>query len=212
VTRGQRGFTLVEVVIALTIVATLLVISFAGLRVGLAAWQRGDERGEVLERSRSVNQIITRTLGSAFPYQTAAMGREAAKLLFEGAADRVAFVTSTPPFPGADPIAFTAVTLGLSKGAAPGLALTQKALPNEKPFDSALTPVFVDGAVTGIRFRYLKDSKGQFKDSKGQWTDQWDGATEKILPISIEVTLTILQAGRPVEQPPLVVSLPVTTS
>ena len=40
-TRRQRGFTLVEVIIALTIVATLLVITFAGLRVGLAAWQRG---------------------------------------------------------------------------------------------------------------------------------------------------------------------------
>jgi len=134
-----------------------------------------------------------------------AIGRETAKLLFEGTTDRVAFVTSTPPFPGPDPIAFTAVTLGLSKGAAPGLALTQKALPNEKPFDPALTPAFVDGVVTGVRFRYLKDSKGQ-------WTDEWDGATEKILPLSIEVTLTILQAGRPVEQPPLVVSLPVTTS
>jgi prepilin-type N-terminal cleavage/methylation domain-containing protein len=210
VTRGQRGFTLMEVVIALTIVATLLVISFAGLRVGLAAWQRGDERGQVLERSRSVNQIITRTLGSAFPYQTAAIGRETAKLLFEGAPDRVAFVTSIPPFPGAVPIAFTAVTLGLSKGEAPGLALTQKALPNEKPFDPALTPVCVDGVVTAVRFRYLKAS--DLKTAKGEWTDQWDGASEKILPLSIEVTLTILQAGRPVEQPPLVVSLPVTTS
>jgi prepilin-type N-terminal cleavage/methylation domain-containing protein len=206
VTREQRGFTLVEVVIALTIVATLLVISFAGLRVGLAAWQRGDERGQILERARSVNQIITRTLGSAYPYQAAAIGREAAKVLFEGGPDRVAFVTPAPPFPGPEPIAFTAVTLGLSKAAAaPGLALTQKALPNDKPFDAALTPVFVDGAVTGVRFRYLKDTKGQ-------WTDEWDAATEKTLPLSIEVTLTILQAGRPVEQPALVVSLPVTTS
>ncbi len=204
-TREQRGFTLVEVVIALTIVATLLVVSFAGLRVGLAAWQRGDERGQILERSRSVNQIITRTLGFAYPYQTAAIGREAAKLLFEGAPDRVAFVTSAPPFPGPDPMAFTAVTLGLSKAAAPGLALTQKALPNDKPFDTALTPVFVDAVVTGVRFRYLKDSKGQ-------WTDQWDAAAEKALPLSIEVTLTILQAGRSVEQPPLVVSLPMTAS
>src|SRR5262249_16796544 len=61
-TRKPRGFTLVEVVIALTIVATLLVVLFAGLRVGIAAWQRGDERSQALERARSVNQIVTRTL------------------------------------------------------------------------------------------------------------------------------------------------------
>jgi len=204
-TRRERGFTLVEVVIALTIVATLLVITFAGLRVGLAAWQRGDERGQALERARSVTQIITRTLGAAYPYQVAAAGREPARVLFEGAADRVGFVTAAPPFPGAEPVAFTAVTLGLSTGAAPGLALTQKVLPNDKPFDAGLVPVFVDGAVTGVRFRYLKNTTGE-------WTNTWDAAAEKTLPLSIEVTLTILQAGRSVEQPPLIVSVPVTPS
>src|SRR6267143_1326120 len=63
VTRGRRrGFTLIEVVIALTIVATLLVVMFAGLRVGLAAWQRGEERAELLERTRSLAQVLTRAL------------------------------------------------------------------------------------------------------------------------------------------------------
>jgi len=152
-----------------------------------------------------VTQIITRTLGAAYPYQVAAVGREPARVLFEGAADRVGFVTAVPPFPGAEPVAFTAVTLGLSTGPAPGLALTQKVLPNDKPFDPGLAPIFVDGAVSGVRFRYLKNTTGE-------WTSTWDAAAEKTLPLSIEVTLTILQAGRSVEQPPLIVSVPVTTS
>ncbi len=203
-TREERGFTLVEVVIALTIVATLLVVLFAGLRVGLAAWQRGDERSQALERARSVNQVVTRALAGAYPYQAAATGREPARLLFEGEPERVAFATTVAPFPSADPVAFTAVTLAVTTGAGGGLALTQKVLPNEKPFDAELRPVFVDGAVTRIRFRYLKEANGE-------WTDRWDAASEKVLPVSIEVTLTIVQAGHAVEQPPLIVSVPVAS-
>jgi prepilin-type N-terminal cleavage/methylation domain-containing protein len=203
-TREQRGFTLVEVVIALTIMATLLVVLFAGLRVGLTAWQRGDERSQALERARSVNQVVTRTLAGTYPFQAASTGQEPARLLFEGEPERVAFATTVPPLPSADPVAFTAVTLTLTTGAGGGLAVTQKVLPNDKPFDKDLRPLFVEGAVTRIRFRYLKDAKGE-------WTDHWDAAVEKVLPMSIEVTLTIVQGGHAVEQPPLIVSVPVTS-
>lgn len=202
-TRRQRGFTLMEVVIALTIVATLLVIMFSGLRVGLAAWQRGDERAQALERTRGITQVITRALGAAYPYQASGTRNERPRLLFEGEPWRVAFVTAAPPFPAADPVAFTAITLAQTAGHLPGLAVTQKILPNEKPFDAGLEPLVVDGAVTGVRFRYLKESTGE-------WTARWDAAREKALPLAVEVTLTVLQAGRAVEQPPQVVSVPVT--
>jgi prepilin-type N-terminal cleavage/methylation domain-containing protein len=200
----QRGFTLVEVVIALTIVATLLVVMFGGLRVGLAAWQRGDERAEVLERARSITQIVTRTLGAAHPYMTSAQGGETPRILFEGAPDRVAFVTAAPPFPTAAPIAFTAVTLSQDAGPVPGLAVRQKPLPNEKPFDSGLQPALVEGTVSDVRFRYLRESDRA-------WADRWDAGQEKALPLAVEITLAIVQAGRSAQQPPLIVSLPVRT-
>jgi len=201
----QRGFTLVELVIALTIVATMLVVTFGSLRVGMAAWQRGDERAAVLERARSLALIITRSLGAAYPYTTSREGGEAPRLLFEGAPDRVAFVTAVPPFPMAAPIAMTAVTLSQDAGSAPGLALRQKPLPNADPFDPGLQPSLVDGAVSDVHFRYLRESDRA-------WTDRWDPVQEKVLPLAVEMTLTIIQAGRGgLQQPPLVVSLPVTT-
>ena len=198
----QRGFTLVEVVIALTIVATLLVVMFGGLRVGLAAWQRGDERAEVLDRARSLTQIVTRTLGAAHPYMTSRQGGEAPRLLFEGAPDRVAFVTSAPPFPTAAPIAFTAVTLSQDAGPVPGLAVRQKPLPNQEPFDRGLQPALVDGTISDVRFRYLRELDRA-------WTETWDTAQEKALPLAVEITLSIVQAGRSTPQPPLMVTLPV---
>jgi len=197
----QRGFTLVEVVIALTIAATLLVVMFAGLRVGLAAWQRGDERAEALQRTRSITQIVIRTLAAAHPYQMSATGQEPARLLFEGEPDRVAFVTAAAPFPLAEPIAYTAVTLSQDAGA--GLAIRQKPLPNDKPFER-LPPTVVDGSVTAIAFRYLRDADRT-------WTDRWDAAVEKALPVAIEATLSITQASHTVQQPPLLISFPVTT-
>ena len=200
----QRGFTLVEVVIALTIVATLLVVMFGSLRVGLAAWQRGDERAEVLDRARSITQIVTRTLGAAHPYMSSAQGGEAARLLFEGTPDRVAFVTAAPPFPTAAPIAFTAVALSQDAGPAPGLAVRQASLPNAVPFDRGLQPALVEGTVGDVRFRYLRESDRV-------WTERWDAAQENALPLAVEVTLTIVQAGRGAPQPPLIVSLPVRT-
>jgi general secretion pathway protein J len=200
----QRGFTLVEVVIALTIVATLLVVMFGGLRAGLTAWQRGDARAEVLDRTRSITQIVTRTLGAAHPYMTSAQGGEAPRLLFEGTPERVAFVTAAPPFPTAAPIAFTAVALSQDAGPVPGLAVRQKPLPNGDPFDRGLQPALVDGTVSEIHFRYLRESDQA-------WIENWDAAEEKALPLAVEITLTIVQAERSAPQPPLIVSLPVRT-
>ena len=198
---SRRGFTLIEVVIALTIVATLLVVMFAGLRVGLAAWQRGEERAEILDRTRSLAQILTPALNAAYPYQRPATAREPARLLFEGEAERVAFVTAAAPFPTAAPIAFTAVTFSLEPGS--GLAIRQKPLPNDDAFEQRPAAA-VDVSISAVRFRYLRESDRA-------WADRWDATVEKSLPAAVEVTLTVTRGGRNVEQPPLVIALPVTT-
>src|SRR5437660_1101488 len=52
--RRVRGFTLVEVLIALAIVGMLLTIAFSGLRVAMAAWTRGEDRAEAHQHVRAI--------------------------------------------------------------------------------------------------------------------------------------------------------------
>jgi hypothetical protein len=103
-------------------------------------------------------------------------------------------VTVSAPFPLPAPIAFTAVTLSIDEGDRPGLAIREKALPNEEPFED-VAPIVVDPSFTAVRFRYLRDTEGS-------WEESWDGAQERAVPRAVEVTLTTMVGGQPVEQPP----------
>jgi general secretion pathway protein J len=199
--RGQLGFTLIELMLALTIVATLLAVTFAGLRVGLGAWQRGEARAEAQQHVRSLFSVLTRTVGGVYPYQVAAGSDNTQPvILFQGEADRVALVTTVPPFPLPVPAAFAAVTLAMEGAEPPGLAVRQKLLPNDDPFE-ALRPLLLDSAVTAARFRYLR--------AGGAWEERWDAVEEQALPRAVEISLTTRLDGRTIDHAPVTIAIPV---
>ena len=183
------GFTLLEVLLALGIVAATLAIVFGGLRVGLAAWQQGEERTAKLDHTRSLAVLLERALDGAFPYRIAREGEREARILFEGLPDRLTFATLSPPFPTGAPAAFTAVSLSAD---AAGLALRQQILPNPIEPDR-LRPLLVDARTSGLRFRYL----GREPEA---WRDAWDVRTEEGLPRAVEITLVTRVGQRAVPQ------------
>jgi general secretion pathway protein J len=196
--RPDRGFTLLELILALSIVAALLVIMFGGLRVGLAAWRRGEERAAVLEHGRGLADLLQRALAGAYPYRGTLAEDEAERVVFDGQPDRLIFVTLSAPFPAPAPIAFTAVSVSRD---AQGLALREQVMPNRGPFDR-LAPVLVDPAIVAVRFRYLGEDPGA-------WQDQWDMAAEDTLPRAIQIILATTAGGRSIEEP-LIVPIRVT--
>ena len=167
-----------EVVLTLSIAAAVLVIVFGGLRVGLAAWTKGEARAAGLDHARGVLVLLERALDGAFPYRFVAPEQREVRILFDGRPDQVTFATLTPPFPGSVPIAFTAVSL--SREAA-GLTLRQQVLPNLLALDR-VAPVLVDPETTGVRFRYLGEQPGA-------WQDEWDMGREETIPRAVEITL-----------------------
>jgi len=176
-----RGFTLLELMLALGIVAVVVVVLLGGLRVGLGAWQRAEAHSMALDHTRSALALVEHALDGAFPYRVTPEGKQQPQILFEGAPDRLTFATFSPPFPTGSPAAFTAVILSGDMG---GLTVRQQVLPNWI-VPERLEPVLVDAATSTVRFRYLP-VEGEV------WQDEWDMSTEDGLPRAVEVTL----AGR----------------
>lgn len=193
-----RGFTLLEVLIAISIVGALLVIAFSGLRVAMAAWSQGEARVEAHQHVRAVAHTLTRALGAAYPYRGTKGTSPEAVVLFDATDRRLEFVTQSPPLPLQAPIAFTAVVISLEEGEAPGLMLRQRALPNREPFTEG-TVVMRDPSVTSLAFRFLAED--------GNWVDSWNGQDTKTIPQAVQLRLGVTLNGRVQTMPPMTVTL-----
>lgn len=194
--RNDRGFTLVELLLALSIGAALLAIMFGAVRTGLAAWGRGEARAMILEHDRGLAQMLERAVVGTYPYQGTPVEGASARIVFDGRPDGLTFVTVSPAVSAPVPIAFTAMSVSRDDQ---GLAVRQLALPNHEPIER-VEPVLVDATVVAVRVRY-------FGGDPAAWKDRWDMDREKGLPRAVEILLTTAVGRRGVEQPPLLVPI-----
>jgi general secretion pathway protein J len=193
------GFTLLELLIALSIVGALLAIAFGGLRVAVAAWGRGEDRAEFNQHARGITQIVGRAVGAAYPYRGPLGDAPERRLLFRGEEDRIELVTRAAPFTGDVAAAFTAVVIAVESDAqGRALVVRQRILPNREPFTRAAV-VLRDPAVQGLELKYLRP--------EGTWVDTWDAEAERALPAGVRIRFVTAQGGRLEPLPPLTVSL-----
>lgn len=195
--RGRGGFTLIEVLIALSIVGVLLAIAFAGLRVAMSAWTKGEDRAEVHQHLRGIALVLARTIGATHPYRGVVGAANEPLLLFRGTAERLDLVTQAPPVPAATPVAFTAVVVQIEQDEGAALVIRQRALPNRDPFTEAAVALR-DPGIERLELRYLNVS--------GAWQESWDTDTENSLPRAIRITVATRWGGR-TEIFPLTVAL-----
>src|SRR3989442_15494747 len=59
---GQRGLTLLEVLVSLSILGMIATVAFAGLSIGIDSWRRGSQRIEDLDRRFAVERLLQRQI------------------------------------------------------------------------------------------------------------------------------------------------------
>ena len=93
----QDGFTLMELLVAVVLLALLSVILTGSLRFGFRAWARGTDHAERVDQIVLVQDFLRRTIGDVYPFfLTTDPTRGGGHVDFAGTAQHLSFLASAP--------------------------------------------------------------------------------------------------------------------
>jgi general secretion pathway protein J len=187
----NRGFTLLELLISLTIVAMIVVIIFGAFRVGVRAWEKGEAEVDLRQRERIVLDLIKRQLSSLC--LTEVQNRDQQIIAFKGDPKSIAFASGAPLTPGSRHglVYVKYVVTRKTEDNRERLAMYESSLlfPDRKtgtgsPEDDDFFELL--SGMKSIVFEYLK-SRPDEKESP--WQESWDPEIDKGVPRAVRITL-----------------------
>jgi len=186
----SKGFTLLELLIALTIVAVIVVITFGALRIGIRAWEKGEKDVDMRQRQRIVLDLIKRQLASTCVSDV--WGRDQQLVSLKGDSKSIGFVSHIPVTPGNRfGLVYVKYAVRQEKdGNKEHLTFYEKniALPDKKtgvgnPDEGDFSELLP--GMKSIVFEYLKNRPGE---EASLWQKSWDPAVDKGVPRAVRVT------------------------
>lgn len=185
----RNGFTLLELIISLTIVGLIVVIVFGSFRVGARAWEKGEKDVEVRQRQRIVLELIRRQLASACIGELEPGGLK--PFFLKGENKSIEFISRVPMVPF-NKIGMVYVKYFIKeKGRLDKESLLfyeqSISFPDKKKelgdLDDEDFAVLITG-VGSISFEYLK---GRPAGEALEWQKNWDPETDEGLPLAVKI-------------------------
>lgn len=176
---GQRGFTLLEVLMAISISAGVLFITLAAIRAGLSSWKKGEEAVLRSSMKMTLAQRLSKELSSIYPYTKSA---DEGGMAFQGGDSEIGFVTSASGASGLPWGGFRHIRYSVKQGS---LIASENTVPG--PLDRGVDNVIAAG-VEKIAFSYLGETG---------WEQAWDVELRKALPREIRVEIRFAGQDRP---------------
>jgi len=181
---SRGGFTLLEVILSLTLLAIITVEIGGAFWGGVRASEKGRARSEALERYRTVHGLVRDQLGSALllPVEDE---DGMTRIDFIGEEEALAFRSPISLWGPRDGVVH--VEYGRADDDGGDLAFVSTEFDGRGQTLGGSATVLMEG-LTDIRFRYRK--RPTAVDAGEEWVETWEDTTK--LPQAVEI---ILQAG-----------------
>ena len=170
--RSQRGFTLIELVVAVALLGTMMVLMYSGLTFSLRGWDAGAANGQRIADRRIGENFLRRELSEIFPMRW--KDPMVLRLAFEGETQRVRFVSSRPADVTGGGLSLVGLEVEAGADSRDRSLVMRRAMPDDDakdfgPLDGAKGTVILAG-VDSVAFSYF-GSENDFTDPK--WSDTW---------------------------------------
>lgn len=182
----SAGFTLVELLLAITLMSILLGLTYTGLRAATQSSQRGELLLAAGGELRASHQFIRRQLNQMLPLPYAVTeDSEELRIVFEGDARRIQYVAPMPGYLGAGGPQVQLIEI---VNADDGELLIQFSHALLQGFEESRlqdrAPVVLLEGVSSAGFEFLtEDEEGELIG----WTASWD--QENTLPVAVRLDL-----------------------
>jgi general secretion pathway protein J len=170
--RDQTGFTLVETLVAITLLALLSIALTGGLRFGVDAWARSSAHSDQLSRTTVVQGLLRRAVGEAYPYF---LSKDPTRpyVDFEGTSESLAFLASAPIVLGS--VGRSRFRLSIAKHD----GLSDLVMTSQAELAAADAPTTVErkmllAGTAFIEFAYFGKLRSE---TNAEWHDSWTGQT-----------------------------------
>ncbi len=202
--RNSRGFTLIELLISMTITGMILVVIMGAFRIGIRAWEKGEQDIEQSQRQQIVLSLLKRQLASACLHPVPIEDDD--PFVFSGDGQTVDFISSMPVVPGPD------------TGRVRATYRVRRERSPERGSDVYVLEIAERGFLSGglgqpideldedriytliphahaVKFEFLTPAS---EESPGEWQPEWENNPATGLPAAVKCVLQMDESAAPV--------------
>jgi len=180
---GSAGFTLIEVVLALTIFALMSAILYGAYSLSHSAVEKSQVNSTRNQKQRSISDLLGSYMRSAFPYRESPQEQT---IFFEGNAENLTFVSAYSQGMGGRGMAKIQITKDEGENGRASVKLAETApvrINSESGGGGQTYSLVLQDNVKEFRLAYL-DPQAE----EESWEDHWDGKERRLLPRAVRFT------------------------